>query len=102
MNIQRNYNNTPVFGAHLPKNFASMMNYIAKNAGYPETAKVSVILDSGLEVSGMVHFVDGKYATLIMDEGCEKYRQLLQQTALKNYNKRIASPKVRSKLGYDA
>ena len=98
-------NSTLAFKAHLPKTFASMMNYIYKKTPedmfqYKDVMHVETILEDGREIGGIVTFLHGKYNGLIMDEGFENLRQEFMRTALKRYNKHIADRQLQEKLGY--
>lgn len=97
----------PTFKAHLPRNFSSMMNHIYKKTpedlfDCKDIMHVETILDCGREVGGTAYFFHGKYHSLVMDEGCENFRQEFMRTALKRYNMHMASPDLQKKLGYIA
>ena len=55
---------TPLFTAHMPKNFGSMMTYLHKNTPdvfeCSNTVRVSTRLEDGTEVFGTVYFDNGK------------------------------------------
>ncbi len=93
-------------GKHLPRTFQSMMNYLYKNLPNDlfrnsEMMRVSTLLEDGRELYATAHFYNGKFIGLIMDEGSEALKQTFMRTALKRYNKNVASPKIQQKLGYD-
>lgn len=95
----------PNFTAHLPKHFSSMMNYIYKKTPSDmfecgDVMRVSTVLDNGREVSGVVNFLNGKYHSLVLDEGSEHLKQEFMRTALKRYNMHITNRRMHEKLGY--
>lgn len=107
MFIDNNYaSRTSFSGHHLPKKFSSMMNYIYKKTfnNYPDIfeskniVRVSTQLDNGEEVSGYVNFHNGKYNGLVLDKGYEHLKQVFMRTALRRYNEKVATPRVKEKL----
>lgn len=111
MRIQANYqsNVTPSFGAHIPKTFGGVMNYMYKNAQRAgadafecsNTVLVSTKLKSGKEVSGSVNFVNGRYVGLSMDEGFEPFRKEFITTVIEKFKKSLTKGKLKDKLGYN-
>lgn len=102
-------NNSPTsFGAHLPRTFAGVMNYMYKNAQKlsPETfqindtVRISSKLKNGKEVNASVNFINGHYIGMLMDEGDEIYRKDLVSTVIEKFKKSMAKGKVKDKLGY--
>lgn len=96
---------TPIFTAHMPKNFGSMMTYLHKNTPdvfeCSNTVRVSTRLEDGTEVFGTVYFDNGKYRNLVMDDGFENRKQEFMKTALVRYRDRILSDKVKKKLEFE-
>lgn len=101
-------NSSTSFGAHLPRTFAGVMNYMYKNAQKlsPEafqihdTVRISSKLKNGKEVNASVNFINGHYIGMLMDEGDEIYRKDLVSTVIEKFKKSMAKGKVKDKLGY--
>lgn len=98
---------TPSFGGkHMPRNFSSMMNYIYKKTfkNFPNTfetkdiIKVTTTLDDGRELSGFVHFDNGKYRGLVLENAPNRLKTVFAETALRHYNENIASKSTKSRL----
>lgn len=110
MNIQTNYqyNSRPSFGAHIPRTFGGVMNYMYKNAQknhldsfeFMDTVKVSTQLKNGIEATGSANFVNGRYVGLMMDEGSEPFRKEFVATIMEKFKKSLAKGKIKEKLGY--
>ena len=101
----RSHNQT-FTGGHHPKHFSSMMNYIYRKAQvqYPDifqssgSIEISTRLDNGREVSGIVNFLNGKYAGLVLEEGAEHLKAKFMKTVLGKYIDKISSQKVKDKI----
>ncbi len=111
MNIQNNHKNYsyPSFKSHIPRTFGGVMNYMYKNAQkinpdvfeYQNTIKVSTTLKNGVEASGSVNFLNGRYVGLTMDEGSEPFRKDFVATVIEKFKKSLAKGKIKEKLGYN-
>lgn len=90
------------FGGHLPRDFASMMNYIYKKKPNVfennDIIQISTKLDDGTVASGIAYFSNGRYKSFVMDEGFENRKQEFIKTTYNNYIDKTASSKVKEKL----
>lgn len=106
LSIQNNYNNVS-FQAHMPRKFSSMMEQIHqkafKNFGdtfqHTDAIKLETSLENGKKLSGTANFLDGKFHSLVMDEGMEGDKKLFMQTALNKYNQNL-NKKLNKRIYY--